>query len=208
MNASQLRQISHEAGDAAPHLIAASARFGVDTPLRQAHWLAQLGHESGGFERVLENLNYRADALMRTFGSRFPDMSSAQAYERKPQAIANRAYSNRLGNGDEASGDGWRFRGRGYIQNTGRANYRACSLALFGNERLLDTPELLEEPEHAAAAAGWFWQAAHCNRYADHDDVNGVSGIVNRGDPHKTAAGLADRMLWLARCKRVLGVPE
>lgn len=205
MNASQLRQLSEEAGDAAPALIAAAGRWQVDTPIRQAHWLAQLGHESRGFARTVENLNYRAEALIKTFGSRFPDMATALKYAHKPREIGNRAYANRMGNGEEASGEGFKYRGRGYIQNTGKNNYRAVSLALFGDERLLDAPEMLEEPQHAANAAGWYWHANGLNKWADKDDVKAVSSLVNRGSLAKVAHGLADRMLWLAKAKQVLG---
>lgn len=206
MNEQQLRQLSDEAGDAAEHLIAAAQRWQIDTPLRQAHWLAQLGHESRGFERTVENLNYRAEALMKTFGSRFPDLPTALKYAHKPREIANKAYSNRIGNGDEKSGDGWRYRGRGYLQNTGKDGYRAVSQGLFGDERLLDEPELLEEPQCAASAAGWFWKANNLNKWADADDVKAVSSLVNRGSLAKVAHGMADRELWLAKAKRVLGV--
>lgn len=208
MDERSLFRLCPEAGDVAAELIAASNRWGIDTPLRQAHWLAQMAHESRGFERLTENLNYSADALLRMFSSRIPDRDTARRYERRPEAIGNRVYSNRLGNGDEASGDGWRYRGRGYMQITGRSNYRALSLALFGDERLVARPELLEEPLNAALAAGRFWHANRCNHYADLDDVEAVSGVVNRGSPHKPAHGLADRMLWLSKAKEVFGLSE
>src|SRR5688572_5216436 len=98
------------------------ARGGIDTPLRRAHFLAQVAHESGGFKRLVENLNYSADALVRTWPSRF-DAATAKQYARQPERIANKVYAGRLGNGDETSGDGWRYRGRGYIQLTGQVNY-------------------------------------------------------------------------------------
>ncbi len=207
MNEHQLRQLSDAVGDAWMTLTLAAHRWNIDTPLRQAHWLAQLAHESAGFMRLVENLNYRAEALVRTFPSRFPDMSVALAYSRKPQAIANRAYSNRMGNGDEASGDGWRYRGRGYVQLTGRDNYLAASMAVLGHDGFVREPELVEQPQHAAQVAGWFWDRSKCNHYADHDDIHGVSGLINRGDAHKKAHGMADRMLWLDRAKRALGLP-
>jgi putative chitinase len=188
-----------------PELKAAAERWGINTPLRMAHWLAQLEHESGGFKRLEENLNYSAEGLTKTWPSRFPDLSAAQAYHRRPEAIANRVYSARMGNGDEASGDGWRYRGRGYIQLTGFDNYERASLALFGDDRLSERPEMVAEPATAADVAGWFWSENRCNEYADRDDINGVSGIVNRGNPKKKAHGLEDRMAKLEKWKRQLG---
>jgi putative chitinase len=112
-----------------PHLISAMAEFGIDTPLRQAAFLAQVFHESGNLNAVEEGLNYSAEALQRTWPSRF-DAATAAAYQRKPEKIANKVYANRMGNRDEASGDGWKHRGAGLIQLTGKDNQFACAMAL------------------------------------------------------------------------------
>ena len=106
------------------------AKFELNTPLRLAHFLAQAGHESGGFKAVQENLNYGAKGLRSIFGKYFPDDAKALLYERKPEKIANLVYGGRMGNGPEPTGDGWKFRGRGYIQLTGRDNYTAFSKAI------------------------------------------------------------------------------
>ena len=140
------------AGLYAPHLDAAARAWGVaDYALPM--WLAQLAHESALFERMVESLNYtKAAQIRRTWPKRFANNSAAVAFVRHPERLANYVYANRLGNGDAASGDGWKYRGRGLIQITGKDNYRAAGEAL--GLPLLEEPELLEEPAHAAAAAG------------------------------------------------------
>lgn len=161
-------------------------RFGILEPEHAAAFLAQVAHESGQFNRVVENLNYRADRLLAIFPKYFKSQQEAERFGRKPEAIANRVYANRIGNGNEASGDGWRYRGRGLIQVTGRANYTACGAGLGLN--LVDHPELLELPEHAAASAAWFWWKHNLNARANDGDVRDETKIINGG-----THGLAER---------------
>jgi putative chitinase len=154
-------------------------RFEINTPYRIAGFLSQVSHESGGFKFVAENLNYSAESLMRVWPSRFPTMEVAQAYARNPEKIANKAYSSRMGNGDEMSGDGWKYRGRGLIQLTGKDNYLAFSMAC--DNEALTNPELVEEPALAAESAGWFWDRNKLNALADAQDVVGMTKRINGG---------------------------
>lgn len=169
-----------------PHIQETAKRFDFQEPKRLAMWLAQCGHESGGFKRLVENLNYSAEGLTKTWPKRFPTLAAAQSYARQPEKIANRVYASRIGNGDEASGDGWRFRGRGLIQVTGRENYKACGAALGVD--LLERPELLETERYAALSAGWFWDSRKLNAPADAGDIEAVTKKINGG-----TTGLADR---------------
>lgn len=169
---------------------------GVDTPLRRAHFLAQVAHESGGFKRLVEGLNYSAEALVRTWPSRF-DAATAKQYARQPERIANKVYADRLGNGDEASGDGWRYRGRGYIQLTGKSNYADYSRKAFGDDRLVRDPSQAAEPAVARKLALAYWTAKGLNALADKDDLEGVTRKINGG-----LIGLADRRKWLDHFKR------
>lgn len=157
-----------------------------DNKRRIAGFLAQLAHESGGFNFVKENLNYSADGLRKTFAKYFPTDELAKAYARQPEKIANRVYANRMKNGDEASGDGFRFRGRGLIQLTGRDNYTrfAQSLGIGIDE----TIEYLETPSGAVASAGWFWDNNGLNQFCDKDDFITLTKRINGG-----TIGLADR---------------
>jgi putative chitinase len=149
-----------------------AAKFNITNNLRLAHFLAQCGHESGGFKAVSENLNYSADGLTKTFGKYFPANALALAYARKPEQIANRVYGNRLGNGDEKSGDGYRFRGRGAIQLTGKANYQAFADYLKRPE-IMDNPDLVAE-ELSFESALYFFNKNNLWRIAD----KGVSDII------------------------------
>lgn len=169
----------------APHLDAAARGWGVaDYALPM--WLAQLAHESALFERMVESLNYtKAAKIRRTWPRRFANISVAVAFVRKPERLANFVYANRLGNGDAASGDGWKYPGRGLIQVTGKDNYRDAGEAL--GLPLLEEPELLEEPVHAADAAGWFWKSHGLNRFAS--NINDCTRAINGG-----LNGLPDRM--------------
>ena len=169
----------------APHLDAAARGWGVaDYALPM--WLAQLAHESAMFERMVESLNYtKAAQIRRTWPKRFANNSAAVAFVSKPERLANFVYANRLGNGDAASGDGWKYRGRGLIQVTGKDNYRDAGEAL--GLPLLEEPELLEEPVHAADAAGWFWKSHGLNRFAS--NINDCTRAINGG-----LNGLPDRM--------------
>ena len=163
--------------------------YDIDTPKRVAAFMAQCGHESGGFTLMQENLNYSAKGLRGTFGKYFPNDEVAKLYERKPQMIANRVYGNRMGNGDEASGEGWYFRGRGIIQITGKNNYTKCSQSLFESNVLVENPDLLLESEYAIHSACWFWSAARLNELSDIGDIKTMTKRINGG-----YIGLEDRI--------------
>lgn len=166
-------------------------RFEINTPERIAGFLSQTAHESGGFRFVVENLNYRADVLLRFWPKRFT-LESAQACAMKPEKIANIAYCNKNGNGDEASGEGYKYRGRGLIQLTGKDNYTA-----FGSACGVDAvahPEIVESPDAAALSAGWFWNTRHLNNYADAKDIVGMTKRINGG-----TNGLDDRQTRYAK---------
>ena len=155
-------------------------------PARLAGFLAQTAHESGGYNFIKENLNYSAKGLRGTFGKYFPNDEIAKQYERKPERIANRVYGNRMSNGPEESGDGYRFCGRGLIQLTGRANYTKFAQDL--NMSLEDTIAYLETPNGAVASAGWFWDNNKLNQYCDSGDFVTLTKRINGG-----TIGLEDR---------------
>lgn len=177
-------------------------RFDISTPARQACWIGQCGHESGNFRVMEENLNYRAPTLLKLF-PRTPKRAwgftpeEAAAYERQPQRIANRIYSNRMGNRDEASGDGWRFRGAGFLQLTGHSNFWHASQAL--GEDFVMQPELVRTPKYAAMTAGWFWQTHRLNQYADSGDYLTLTKRINGG-----TIGLEDRKKHINEALHVL----
>jgi putative chitinase len=171
------------------NLINILPEYDIDTPKRVAAFMAQCGHESGGFTLMQENLNYSAKGLRGTFGKYFPNDEVAKLYERKPQMIANRVYGNRMGNGDEASGEGWYFRGRGIIQITGKNNYTKCSQSLFESNVLVENPDLLLESEYAIHSACWFWSAARLNELSDIGDIKTMTKRINGG-----FIGLEDRI--------------
>jgi putative chitinase len=181
-------------------LMNACRRFGIGSPLEQAHFYAQMAEESAGFIRMVENLNYSANRLLVVFHRHFTP-AEADAYAHQPERIANRVYANRLGNGDEASGNGWKYRGRAWPQITGRENYARISEDIFGDSRLLTDPDLLELPVNAALGAGHYWIDHHCGLPAMHDDIEGVTEAVNGG-----LNGLAERKAWLAKFKLALGM--
>ena len=176
------------------------AKYGINTPLRIAHFIAQVAHESGSFKYSSENLNYSAKALRGVFGKYFPTDDLANEYARQKEKIANRVYGGRMGNGDEGSGDGWRFRGRGLIQLTGKENYQNCARAI-GINIDEDPDQLASDPKAAVFAAGWFWDSRKLNRYADNDDVLTVTKRINGG-----THGLDDRKAYLARAKRAFNI--
>ena len=163
--------------------------YDIDTAARVAAFMAQCGHESGGFTVMQENLNYSAKGLVGTFKKYFPTEAHAKPYERKPEMIANRVYANRMGNGDEASGEGWYFRGRGIVQITGKNNYTKCSQSLFESNVLVENPDLLLETEYAIHSACWFWSAARLNELADVGDIKTMTKRINGG-----YIGLEDRI--------------
>jgi putative chitinase len=160
----------------------AMERFGIDTPKRQAHFLGQLLHESGHLENTRENFNYSAAGLLKTWPSRFKNLVDAQFYERQPAKIANFVYANRMGNGNEASGDGWKFRGAGWFQIPGRSLQKECAQGLGISGEIGD---YLCTINGAALSAGWYWWSRGCNRYADMNNVDAVSDLINLG--HLTA---------------------
>ena len=173
------------AGLFAPHLYDAVVKWGVSVAALPM-FLAQLAHESRMFERMVESLNYtKAAQIRRTWPKRFANNSAAVAFVRKPERLANFVYADRIGNGDAASGDGWKYRGRGLIQITGKDNYRDAGEAL--GLPLLEEPELLEDLVHAADAAGWFWKSHGLNRFAS--NINDCTRAINGG-----LNGLPDRM--------------
>lgn len=155
-------------------------------PVRLASFLAQISHESGGFNFVIENLNYSADGLRKIFPKYFPTQELANEYARKPEKIANRVYANRMKNGDEVSGDGFKFRGRGLIQLTGRDNYTRFAEAL--DMSIEDTIAYLETPNGAVASAGWFWDNNKLNDICDKNDFVLLTKRINGG-----TIGLEDR---------------
>jgi putative chitinase len=181
------------AGLFVPALNAAMAEFGISTPPRQAAFLATVAHESGQLSVFEENLNYSSAALAKVWPSRFPPPLAA-VYARQPERIANRAYASREGNGPEASGDGWRYRGAGAIQLTFANNHAACGrhFGIAGGA----TGVWLRSPEGACRSAAWFWSHNGINRWADALDFDGVCDMVNRG--RKTAA-MGDAIGWQER---------
>lgn len=166
------------------------AKFELNTPLRLAHFLAQAGHESGGFKAVNENLNYSAKGLLGVFKKYFPDGTKAALYERKPEKIANLVYGNRMGNGPEASGEGWKFRGRGYIQLTGKDNYRAFDAVVA--ESIVDNPDLVAT-KYPLLSAAWFFHKNGLHKIADQGATDAVVTSVTKRVNGGTI-GLADRI--------------
>lgn len=178
---------------AAP-MAAACARFGIDRPVRIAAFLSQCAHESGGFRLREESLSYSAPRLMKVWPKRFPTLAAAQAYARMPERLANKVYANRMGNGDPASGDGWRFRGRGFKQLTGRSNYTAFAAAV--GKPLDEILDYIETDEGACMSAGWFWSSNRLNALADARDIKELTKRINGGD-----IGLRERTaLFHAAC--------
>jgi putative chitinase len=165
-----------------------ASKFGIDTPIKLAHFLSQCGHESGGFKITQENLNYSAKGLRGIFGKYFPTDTLAESYQRNPQKIANKVYSSRMGNGDENSGDGYKFRGRGYIQLTGRDNYTAFGKSI--NEDIANNPDLVST-KYPLLSAAWFFSKNCLKKCVDASDqtVTSVTKCVNGG-----TIGLSERI--------------
>lgn len=187
-----------------PHISEAAHRHQIDaSPRRLAAWLATIAHESARLTRVVENLNYSAQGLARTWPARYADMTgqpnaTAQRISRKPEQIANITYAGRMGNGTAGSGDGWKYRGRGLIQITGRANY-AQAAAELGLD-LIAKPELLEQPFFAALSAAEWWSRNGCNVLADTGDMAAITRKVNGG-----LTGLDDRLKLYSAALAYLG---
>ena len=172
-------------------------RFGIDTPKKQAAFIGQCGHECGNFKVLEENLNYRAETLCKLWPKRFPSLEFAKQYERQPKKIANSVYSSRMGNRDEASGDGFRFRGRGCIQLTGHSSYYHAGKAL-GVDFVME-PDLVSSPKYAALTAGWFWSTHDCNALAQAADWTRLTKKINGG-----TIGLEDRIKHINHALEVL----
>jgi putative chitinase len=170
-------------------------KYQINTPKRQACFIGQCMHESGGFKFLRENLNYSAKALMNTWPSRFPDIDTAEKFERQPEKIANKVYSGRMGNTED--GDGAKYIGRGLIQLTGKDNYRAFGEAI--GEDLIANPQLVEEPRYAALSAGWFWNKRGLNALADIMDITTLTVRINGGK-----IGIDDRIAKINKALDVL----
>jgi putative chitinase len=173
--------------------------YDINTPQRVAAFIAQCAHESGGFRVLKENLNYRAESLMRVWPRYFPTIDVARQYAHNQERIANRAYANRMGNGPEESGDGWRFCGRGLIQLTGRDNYEAFAESI--ETPVEEIPEYLATFEGAVQSACWFWENNNLNRFADAGDIKGLTRAINGG-----YIGLEDRIKHYVHALEVLEV--
>lgn len=185
----QLQQIAPHSparfADWVDALNAAMDEFEINTDARVQMFIAQVMHESAGMSALVENLNYSASALLASWSLRF-DAASAAHYARNPEAIANKVYADRMGNGNEASGDGWKYRGRGLIQITGKSNYSACGDGLSID--CIGQPELLGSIEEAARSAAWFWDQHGLNQAADAGDFDQTTRVINGG-----SNGAADR---------------
>lgn len=177
-------------------------KWEINTPLRVAHFMAQIDHESG-LKPISENLNYSAEGLLKTFNKYFTS-SQAKIYARQPEKIANRVYGNRMGNGDEASGDGWKYRGRGFLQITGKNNY--IKLREDTGVDYVNNPDLLLTEADSMISACWYWKTNNINRFADKDDLDGVSDLINLGrktDRYGDANGFKDRKEKLLKWKKL-----
>lgn len=161
--------------------------FDITTLARTAAFIAQTAHESGGYRALKENLNYRAETLMKLWPKRFPTAEIANQYAHNPEAIANYVYANRMGNGAPETGDGYRYCGRGLIQLTGKDNY--LRFAEYAGIAVEDAPEYIETPRGAVHSACWFWYVNDCSAYADAGDIEGLTKRINGG-----TIGLADRI--------------
>ena len=167
-----------------------AAKFGINTPLRLAHFLAQCGHESAGFKATQENLNYSAKGLMGIFKKYFPTEALAKQYERNPQKIASKVYGGRMGNGVEATGEGYKFRGRGYIQLTGKDNYTAFGKSI--GEDIVSNPDVVSG-KYALLSAAWFWSNNGLNKLADGGSADTVVTTITKRVNGGTI-GLPDRI--------------
>ena len=174
------------------------AKYDINTPERQAAFIGQCAHETANFKTLEENLNYKPEALMRVWPSRFPDLPTAMKYAHDPIKIANKVYGGRMGNGPEESGDGAKYHGRGLIQLTGKENYANCGSGI--GVYLLSNPGLLNTPEYAALSAGWFWNKKGLNALADAGDFETMTKRINGG-----LIGLDDRKAKIAKALSVLG---
>jgi len=172
--------------------------YDIDTVERVAAFLAQTAHESGGYRAIKENLNYKAESLCKVWPRYFPNIDIARQYAQQPERIANRAYGNRMGNGPEESGDGWKFAGKGLIQLTGKDNYTRYAESL--EISLDEASEHLTTFEGCVQSAAWFWEANNLNQYADSGDILTMTKRINGG-----TIGLEDRIKHYKHALHVLG---
>lgn len=170
-------------------------KYQINTGLRKSHFLAQILHESGYFKYKHENLNYSAKALLTYFKKYFPTLEIAKKYERKPEQIANKVYGGRMGN--TFKGDGWKYKGRGYIQLTGRDNYTLATKDF--NKDFVSNPDLIAQYPYCILLAGWYWDKKHLNYYADFDNITKITYRINGG-----YNGLQDRLNNLKIVKQIL----
>ena len=172
-------------------------RWGIETPLQQAAFIGQCGHECANFTKLQEGLSYSADRLMKIWPKRFPTMEVAQRYARNERGLANYVYASRMGNRDEASGDGYRFRGSGWLQLTGHDNFyhasKGCGIDFVMN------PDMVRTPKYAAMTAGWFWSTHKCNEITNTQDWTKLTKIINGGN-----IGLQDRIAHTNQALAVL----
>jgi len=185
-------------------LNAAMAEWEIGSPQRQAAFLGQVLHESGELQHLVENLSYSATRLRQVWPTRFPDDETAAQYANNPQKLASKVYASRMGNGDESSGDGWKYRGRGLFQLTGRQNYMHCAEALHLD--VLNDPDLLAQPLGAARSAAWFWNSRKLNELSDEKpgfdpdaEFVKITKLINGG-----TIGLQARQASWVLCRRVL----
>ena len=197
VNAEQLKQL-HIGAEWVDALNETFTRFNINSNNQKAMFIGQCSHECGNFRLLEENLNYRAETLMKLWPKRFPSLEFAKQYEKNPRKIANSVYANRMGNRDEASGDGYRFRGRGALQCTGHSTYFHAGKAL-GVDFVMQ-PDLVATPKYAALTAGWFWDTHKLNPPADALDYTKVTKIINGG-----TIGLDDRIKHVQHALAVLG---
>lgn len=177
----------------AAHLTAAMAKYGIKTVNQVAGFIGNLAVESGKFALTVENLNYQAPRLCAVWPARFPTLALAQQFAGKPEALANRVYANRMGNGGPETGDGFKFRGRGLLQTTGREAYTRYAKA--SGKDCVTNPDLLLEAANAADVAAWSWQVLGCNALADAQNWSGLTKKINGG-----MTGYAERVAAIQRC--------
>lgn len=197
LTSSQLNSIAPNLSMSVEKVNELFSQYGITSANRIAGFFAQCGHESGDFRYMNENLNYSACSLLKVFPKYFKDVELAQQYERNPEMIASRVYANRMGNSSEDTKDGWTYRGRGFIQLTGKDNYQG-----FANLRQCTLPEVvsyIETIDGAFESALYFWQKAGLNSYCDKDDIVGMSRRVNGG-----TNGLEDRKSRYSKYKSIL----
>jgi len=197
MNAQQLQALGIDPKWLEP-LNTTFAKYDISTPARQAFFIGQCAHESGNFRILEENLHYSAARLMAVWPSRFPNLDVAAQYANNPEKLANKIYSGRMGNGDEESGEGYAYRGRGLIQMTGKESYANCGSGLGVD--LVGDPNRLLDPQYAALSAGWFWNKKGLNSLADVQDYETMTKRINGG-----LNGLDDRKAKIAKALSVLG---